>query len=173
MDLIVEAVAGATMGRARLGERIFACALGRAGIFRDKREGDGATPVGRFPLRQVFYRPDRGPAPKTALPCRPLSETDGWCDEATSAFYNQLVALPCNARHEEMWRQDGLYDLVLVIGHNDAPVVAGMGSAVFVHVAAPDFAPTEGCVAFAKADLLEILAALGPADTVSIRQTAG
>jgi len=169
MDLIVEAVAKATTGMARMGERRFPCVLGRSGIYADKREGDGATPAGRFPLRRVLYRADRDPAPDTVLPSRPLRESDGWCDEPLSPSYNQPVFLPFAASHEEMWRQDRLYDLVVVIGHNDAPVVPYLGSAVFLHVASPDREPTAGCVAFAKQDLLEILSRLGPADSISIR----
>lgn len=75
------------------------------------------------------------------------------------------MRLPYAARHEELWRADALYDVVVVIGHNDAPVVAGMGSAVFLHLSSADYRPTEGCVALARQDLLEILAGAGP-DTV-------
>jgi L,D-peptidoglycan transpeptidase YkuD (ErfK/YbiS/YcfS/YnhG family) len=169
MDLVVEGKHGATEGRAMLGSRTYTCRLGRSGIAIDKREGDGATPVGRFPLRQVFYRADRGAPPQTSLPHRALAKADGWCDEPASPRYNQAVTLPFQASHEEMWRADGLYDLVVVIGHNDSPVVPGMGSAVFLHVADPAGDPTAGCVAFSKPDLLEILSRLTPADHVSIR----
>lgn len=169
MDLIVEGRAGAISGQARLGDRHYPCRLGRSGIKPDKREGDGATPIGRFPLRQVFYRADRGPAPKTSLPSRALTTVDGWCDDPASADYNRPVTLPCAASHEEMWRTDSLYDLVVVIGHNDSPVVPQMGSAVFLHVASPDGAPTAGCVAFDKADLLDILGQLSNVDHVVIR----
>jgi len=169
MDLIVEGRPGAIEGRAMLGERSYVCRLGRSGIVPDKREGDGATPVGRFPLRQVFYRADRGAAPQTSIPSRALARTDGWCDEPMSPDYNRAVTLPFAASHEEMWRTDLLYDLVVVIGHNDSPVVPQMGSAVFLHVASPDGGPTAGCVAFAKADLLEILSQLTATDHVSIR----
>lgn len=169
MDLIVEGQHGVIEGRASLRGRSYACRLGRSGIVADKREGDGGTPVGRFPLRQVFYRPDRGPAPQTTLPCRALTQSDGWCDDPAVQQYNLPVTLPFGSSHEEMWRDDALYDLVVVIGHNDAPVVPHMGSAVFLHVANPDGEPTAGCVAFSKSDLLEILSQLTPADHISIR----
>ena len=168
MDLIVEAVAGAITGTATLGDKVYRCALGRSGIFSQKREGDGATPTGRFPLRQVFYRSDRGTAPATPLPCRALTQQDGWCDDDKDHAYNQLVTLPSTARHEELWRADHLYDLILVLGHNDTPVVPGDGSAVFLHVARDDFGPTEGCVAFAERDLRDILARLTKDDCVSV-----
>jgi L,D-peptidoglycan transpeptidase YkuD (ErfK/YbiS/YcfS/YnhG family) len=169
VDLIVEGVAGATTGRAILGGKTFRCALGRSGIYPEKQEGDGATPCGRFALRRVYYRPDRGAAPRTSLPSQALTPQDGWCDDMADAAYNRPVTLPCAASHEEMWRADELYDRVVVIGHNDAPIVPGKGSAVFLHVARADYGPTEGCVAFAKADLDAILATLGSDDFVTVR----
>ena len=138
--------------------RQFACAIGRGGVRSNKREGDGATPAGRFPLRRVLYRPDRMAPPRTALPIAPLSPRDGWCDDPDHSLYNQALRLPHDARHEELWRADRVYDLIVILGHNDAPVVPGMGSAVFLHVAQPDYAPTAGCVAVSAGDLLTILA---------------
>ena len=135
----------------------------------DKREGDKASPIGVWPIRRVFYRPDRGGAPKTALPLVAMSPDDGWCDDPHDAAYNRPVKLPRATSAERMWRDDGLYDLVLVLGHNDDPPVAGMGSAIFLHLARPDYAPTEGCVALARPDLEELLAAAQPGDAVEIR----
>lgn len=133
------------------------CALGRGGLGDDKREGDGATPIGRFPLRRVLFRPDRLAAPPTALPVAPLRADDGWCDDPGDGRYNTPVRLPCPARHEVLWRDDGLYDLIVVVGYNDDPPVAGRGSAIFIHVATADYAPTGGCVALALADLLSLV----------------
>jgi len=138
--------------------RQFACAIGWGGVRSNKREGDGATPAGRFPLRRVLYRPDRLAPPRTALPIAPLSPCDGWCDDPGHPLYNRPLRLPHDARHEELWRSDRVYDLIVILGHNDAPVVPGLGSAVFLHVAQPDYAPTAGCVAMAAGDLLAILA---------------
>lgn len=173
-DLIVRPAGGMIhRGRAEWRGRSLPCALGRAGIRANKVEGDGATPAGEFPLRRLLYRTDRPAltataAPATMLPAQPIGRDDGWCDDPADPLYNQPVRLPYPGRHERMWRADGLYDLVVVIGHNDAPVLPGQGSAVFVHVARPDFGPTEGCVAFAPNDLLAILAACGPAAMVRI-----
>jgi len=133
------------------------CAFGRAGISADKREGDGATPEGRFPLRRVLYRADRVDRPETPLPARALRADDGWCDDPADASYNRLVRLPSAAGHERLWRGDEIYDLLVVLGFNDDPVVRGRGSAVFLHVARPDYAPTGGCVAVALPDLLALL----------------
>jgi L,D-peptidoglycan transpeptidase YkuD (ErfK/YbiS/YcfS/YnhG family) len=139
------------------GVRRWRCAFGPAGIRADKREGDGATPAGRFPLRRLLWRADRLARPATALPTAPIDSADGWCDDPTHADYNRQVRLPHPARAERLWREDGLYDLVVVLGHNDDPPVAGHGSAIFLHVARPDYAPTLGCVALARADLLDML----------------
>jgi len=168
-DLIVTADGpGATKGWAQWGEQRFRCALGRSGIRADKREGDGATPVGRFPLRKVLFRPDRAKTVIGNLAWAPIAPHHGWCDAPDDIAYNRAVHLPYPASHERLWRDDHLYDLVLVIGHNDDPVVPGLGSAVFVHLAHDDYRPTEGCVAFARDDLETILAALAPDDHIVI-----
>jgi L,D-peptidoglycan transpeptidase YkuD (ErfK/YbiS/YcfS/YnhG family) len=169
MDLIVEARLGETRGVARLGQRRFSCALGRSGLAADKREGDGATPIGRFPFRRLLYRADRVPRIETRLPALHIDPEDGWCDDPASPDYNRAVSLPHPARHEELWRADHLYDLVVVIGHNDDPVVKGAGSAVFLHIARDDWSPTAGCIAFRREDLLSILAQVGAQDVVDIR----
>lgn len=144
------------------------CALGRGGLRLGKREGDGATPVGCFPLRRVFYRRDRIALPTTALAVAAIEADMGWCDDPAHSAYNQPVQLPFAASHERLWRRDGLYDLLAVIGWNDQPVMPGRGSAIFLHVARPDFAPTEGCVALARDDLAALLAACQPGDHIRV-----
>lgn len=153
MDLIVEPA-----GWARWGARRMRCALGKGGVRTAKREGDGATPAGAFVMRRVLYRADRGAPPTTQLPAAALSANDGWCDDEADPAYNRPVTLPYRARAERLWRDDRLYDLIVVLGHNDAPPVAGRGSAIFLHVAAADYAPTEGCIALAPDDLRPVLA---------------
>ncbi|MCC7048580.1 MAG: L,D-transpeptidase family protein [Alphaproteobacteria bacterium] len=155
-------------GEARWNGAMLPCALGRAGIRADKREGDSATPAGDFAFRRVLYRPDREAMPLARLAAAPIGEHDGWCDDPADPAYNRPVRLPYAARHERLWRPDGLYDLVLVIGHNDDPPVAGRGSAIFVHVARPDWGGTEGCIAFRVADLRRILAEGGPESRVRV-----
>src|ERR1700761_4681111 len=148
-----------TVGRSRgevvwPGHRVEA-ALGKGGVLPagEKREGDGASPGGVWPLRRVLYRPDKGPPPRTALPVEAIRPEDGWCDAPLDPAYNRPVTLPHKTSAERMWRDDGLYDLVVVLGHNDDPVTPGAGSAIFLHVARPDYGPTEGCVAMARAGL--------------------
>ncbi|TVR08086.1 MAG: L,D-transpeptidase catalytic domain protein [Salinarimonadaceae bacterium] len=159
------------------------CALGRSGPTRFKREGDGATPVGAFPLFGIFHRPDKGPRPRTVLPTRPIAMRDGWCDAPRHRLYNRLVRLPFDASHEEMWRSDDMYDLVLDIGWNRgrgrerpfapqrgrpraAPSprkpLKGMGSAIFMHLARPGYSPTAGCVALDGAALRRLVPRIGP-----------
>lgn len=135
------------------------CVLGRAGVVAatNKREGDGATPSGAWPLRRVHWREDRLKKIETALPVRAIQPQDGWCDEAKNPAYNTLVSLPFKGRFEVMWRNDGLYDVVVELGYNDAPPIPNKGSAIFMHVMAPDKKPTEGCVALLLDDLLDLL----------------
>jgi L,D-peptidoglycan transpeptidase YkuD (ErfK/YbiS/YcfS/YnhG family) len=150
-------------------ERTVPCTLGRGGVRLDKREGDGATPVGRFAFRRVLWRPDRfDAAPRTALPTQALAPQDGWCDWPDDPLYNRPVRLPYPARHERLWRDDALYDLIVILGHNDDPVVPHAGSAVFMHLARADGGPTDGCIGLARADLLALLARLDPASAVAV-----
>jgi len=160
--------------------RVLPCALGRTGVIAetDKREGDGATPLGMWPLRRVFYRADRLPGGSegrrpevgpSGLPVEAITPAMGWCDDPAHPDYNRLIALPHPASHETLWREDGLYDIVVVLGHNDGPPCPGLGSAIFLHCARPDpegrhgLHPTAGCVALPRSDLLAVLAALPPA----------
>jgi L,D-peptidoglycan transpeptidase YkuD (ErfK/YbiS/YcfS/YnhG family) len=165
MDEVIEVLAEPrrpSHGVLRHGSLLVPCALGRGGVRADKREGDGATPLGAFALRRLWYRADRLEAPATRLPMRTIGREDGWCDDPAAAEYNRPVSLPHAARHERLWRDDALYDLIVELGYNDGPIVPGAGSAIFLHVARPDYGPTEGCVAVARADLLRLLQAVGP-----------
>jgi len=146
-----------------------AAAVGRAGVNADKHEGDGATPAGTYPLVSIFYRPDRVAPPRSLLPVKPLVPNDGWVDEPTDANYNRLVSLPYSASAEQMWRDDELYDALAVIGYNMDPVVPGAGSAIFLHIATRDFAPTAGCIAVQKEVLLALLPLLGPDSKITIK----
>jgi len=146
-------------GRLVLRGLVFRASLGRRGVRPDKREGDEATPTGVLPLRRVLYRADRVRAPDCAVPVEPVAPNDGWCDDPDDADYNRLIRLPHDGHHEELWRQDGIYDVIGILGWNDAPVQRSRGSAIFLHVAAPDFAPTLGCIALALEDLRQVLGA--------------
>jgi len=144
-------------------------AVGTGGIGTKRAEGDGITPVGLFPVRRVLYRADRMVLPATRLAIAAVAPDDGWCDDPRDPAYNQPVKLPYRGTSEQLWREDHLYDLVVIVGFNDAPVVPGAGSAIFLHVARPDFGPTQGCIALALNDLLDVVALLQLGDTISIR----
>jgi L,D-peptidoglycan transpeptidase YkuD (ErfK/YbiS/YcfS/YnhG family) len=144
-------------------------AVGRAGVRADKREGDGATPPGTFPLLFAMYRRDRLILPPLALPTTPLSQSHAWVDDPQDAKYNRLVELPYPAHVERLWREDEVYDLLVVVGYNMNPTRPGAGSAIFLHIARPDFSPTEGCVAVAREVLLRLLPALGTDSRLTIR----
>lgn len=168
----VRARPGETQGTLWFAGRGYVCALGRAGVVADKREGDGGTPQGRFFLREIRYRADRIAAPVTSLPAHPIDAADGWSDDPADRAYNRLVRLPHPASAETLMRQDGLYDALVVLGHNDEPVVPGAGSAIFLHVAKGQpgaFEPTAGCVALPLEDLLRVLSRCSPSTQIDIR----
>lgn len=154
--------AGAARGWLLEGPRAYRAALGRSGRRAVKREGDGATPSGTWRAIGVLYRADRINRPQTLLPIRQIGERDGWCDATGDRNYNRAVRLPYPAGAERMWRDDGLYDLVVVLDHNQRPRVQGGGSAIFMHVARPGYLPTEGCIALAVRDLRMLVARLKP-----------
>jgi L,D-peptidoglycan transpeptidase YkuD (ErfK/YbiS/YcfS/YnhG family) len=145
------------------------CALGRGGIRGLKREGDGATPAGRHAIVAVLYRADREPRPATRIPAAPLRPDSGWCDDPADRRYNRPVRLPYPGRHERMWRDDRLYDVVVVLDYNLAMPARGAGSAIFLHIATPAFSPTAGCIAVAPDVMRRLLARLGPGAVVEIR----
>ena len=144
------------------------CALGRGGIRADKREGDGATPVGEFALGRIFYRADRTAPPDSILPITATTPAMGWCDDPNHEDYNCLITLPHPAHHERMWRDDGQYDVVVEILYNCAPVRPGLGSAIFLHVAKPDYGPTQGCIALKLEDILGLLRNYNEGDVLSV-----
>ena len=144
------------------------CALGRSGISRTKREGDGVTPAGRWPMRRIMYRADRINLFDYHLPAIPLTRGLGWCDAPDDPAYNSQVILPYPASAEKLWRNDPLYDIIVVLGHNDDPIIPGNGSAIFFHIARDGFLPTEGCVAVTLADMHKVLSRCGPQTVMEI-----
>ena len=121
------------------------------------REGDHKTPIGNYHMRFGLYRADRLPHPKTKLNFRPLRKDDGWCDATDDPAYNRFIRLPLSASHEKLWREDGAYDVIIVMSHNDSPPISGLGSAVFIHVAQPDDRQTLGCVALEPDVMIKLL----------------
>jgi L,D-peptidoglycan transpeptidase YkuD (ErfK/YbiS/YcfS/YnhG family) len=148
-----------------------ACEIGRSGPIAaaDKREGDGATPIGTWSIRAALLRADRvAPPIGWRLPWRWLRADDGWSDDIADPAYNHPVRHPHAFSAERLWREDGLYDAIVILAHNDSPPVAGAGSAIFLHCADPG-RPTEGCVAIAREPLLALISQLAPGDAIKIR----
>ena len=143
-------------------------ALGRGGIKANKREGDGGTPKGIFRPRQLWWRADRHPRPRTFLPIRAIRSDDAWCEDPDSRHYNQPIRLDPGRDGDRLTRDDALYDFIIEIDHNTSPRIAGRGSAVFLHLARDHFAPTAGCVAMTKSAMLHLLARLGPETQIVI-----
>ncbi len=143
-------------------------ALGRGGIRADKREGDGGTPKGTFRPRQLWWRADRHSRPRTFLPIRAIKPEDAWCEDPRSRHYNRPMRLDRECGGDRLRRDDHLYDFIVEIDHNTRPRVAGRGSAVFLHLARPDFSPTAGCVSMTRSAMLRLLARLGPETRIVI-----
>lgn len=182
--------------RLEWGGKAYVCAIGKGGFSKDKKEGDGATPIGTFALRECWYRADRLAMPQTELPLHIIHENDGWCDDPKSTDYNKHILIPppvggrlggghtCSAEqimpppqpspygggsYERLWRDEHVYDLIVPLGYNDESPVPGKGSAIFLHLAKPGYPGTEGCVALALADLLDVLKLCGSGTVIDIQ----
>lgn len=140
------------------GTAVMLCAVGRSGSRAIKREGDGATPIGTWPIRRVYYRADRVRRPICGVPVQAIRPRDGWCDAPADRNYNRPIRHPYPVSAERLWREDHVYDIVVVLGHNERPRMRGGGSAIFMHLARDGFTATEGCVAMRERDLRRVLA---------------
>ena len=140
-------------------DQILKAAIGKNGVIvaENKVEGDLKSPMGSYRVTHGYYRPDKMDCPKSIIPFAVLEPSFGWCDEPTHPLYNQQVMKPFDASHEDLWRDDDVYDVILVTDHNTNPIVPGKGSAVFIHVARENFEPTDGCLALRKEDLLMVI----------------
>jgi L,D-peptidoglycan transpeptidase YkuD (ErfK/YbiS/YcfS/YnhG family) len=157
-----------TRGLLLAGHAAIPVVLGRSGIRANKREGDGATPQGRFRLRRLWWRADRNPKPRTFLPVRRIDPHVAWCEDSADRRYNRPFRRSANEPGDRLWRDDALYDLIIEIDHNTRPRIAGRGSAVFLHLARANRSPTAGCVAFGGRDLWRVLERLGPKTRIEI-----
>lgn len=133
------------------------CSLGKNGITKNKMEGDGATPSGIYPLRKILYRNDRVHLSRVALETNPINKYDGWCDQPNDINYNSKITLPYSSSAESLWRNDCRYDIIIVIGYNDKPIIHGKGSAIFIHITDNYLKPTDGCIAVKLEDMLSII----------------
>ncbi len=135
----------------------YRCALGKAGIKKKEKEGDDVTPKGIFKITSMYYRPDRIKNIITTVKKIKIKKSIGWCDDPDSHFYNQQISLPNKFGHEKLYRNDSLYDLILVLNYNVNPIIKNKGSAIFIHVAKKNYKRTKGCVALKKKHLIELI----------------
>ena len=148
--------------------KTYKCALGKSGVITNKTEGDGGTPAGTFPIREVLYRADRMRKPKTGLIVSALKPNDAWSDDPKNIDYNKRVSLPHNGQVERLWRKDDLYNIIVIVGYNDEIVKESRGSAIFLHVAKDGLEQTRGCVALETKDLLQIITSAAPPEYIMI-----
>lgn len=156
MDLIIK------NNTALWGTTQFKCTIGENGFTSDKTEGDGKTPIGSFLFRRAYYRPDRIDKPQANIPLHTITKQCGWCDDPTSDSYNRYIQKPFEASHERLWLDEEMYDLLIVVGHNDSPPEPYKGSAIFIHLINPNGSATKGCIGLEKLALLQILAQATP-----------
>ena len=135
----------------------FRCALGKAGIKKKEKEGDNVTPKGIFKIISIYYRPDRIKNIITTVKKIKIKKNIGWCDDPNSHFYNQQISLPNKFGHEKLYRNDSLYDLILVLNYNVNPIIKNKGSAIFIHIAKKNYKKTKGCIALKKKHLIELV----------------
>ena len=135
----------------------FKCALGKSGIRKKRTEGDNITPKGNFKIIKIYYRKDRITKINSAFKLIEIKKNMGWCDDLKSKKYNQLIKLPTKYRHEKLFRNDRIYDLILVLDYNMNPVIKNKGSAIFIHIAKNNYCKTKGCIALKREDLIEII----------------
>jgi L,D-peptidoglycan transpeptidase YkuD (ErfK/YbiS/YcfS/YnhG family) len=157
-----------SQGRLLAGAMSVPVALGRSGIKANKREGDGGTPRGSFHPVRLWWRADRTIRPRTLLPIRRIGPDDAWCEDPADRHYNRPVRRSANEPGDRLRRSDHLYDLIVEIDHNTRPRIAARGSAVFLHLARPAYAPTAGCVAFSRRDLRLLVSRLTPKTRIDI-----
>ena len=135
----------------------FRCALGKAGIKKKEKEGDNVTPKGIFKITSMYYRPDKIKNIITAVKKIKIKKNIGWCDDPNSHFYNQQISLPNKFSHEKLYRNDSLYDLILVLNYNVNPIIKNKGSAIFINIAKKNYKNTKGCIALKKQHLIELI----------------
>ena len=135
----------------------FRCALGKAGIKKKEREGDNVTPKGTFKITKIYYRHDKIKNIKTLIKKIKIKKNMGWCDDSTSSFYNRQIELPSQLSHERLYRNDNLYDLILILNYNTNPIIKNKGSAIFIHITNKYYKKTKGCIALSKENLIELV----------------
>ena len=151
----------------KVGNKFFRCQIGEGGtkIARKKIEGDKTTPIGKWFLWSIYYRPDKILRPKlykkNNLKINKITKNCGWCDDIRSNNYNNYVKIEnfqsLNLNYEKLWREDEAYDLIIVTSYNFKPTIKNKGSAIFIHCSFSNNRNTAGCIALGKKDLVFLL----------------
>ena len=145
----------------------YRCSVGLNGFTKNKIEGDKKTPIGKYSFGKLFVRTDKIKNLNTKFKYIPIRKDMAWSDDSNKSNYNNLIKTK-NKHKESLYRDDNLYDLILVINYNMNPVLPNKGSAIFLHISSDDYKPTEGCIAIAVNDFIEILKTLKPDDKINI-----
>ena len=143
------------------------CAIGKKGIGYKRKEGDLITPLGEFNIKYILYRKDRIKV-SSKLKKKVIKKNMGWCDDPKSNHYNKLVKLPFDYKHEKLYKNENIYDIILVLNYNMNPIKKNQGSAIFIHVAKNNFKRTKGCVAIKKISLIKLIKKINPYTKVKI-----
>ena len=146
----------------------FKCCIGKNGLTKFKKEGDGKTPKGIFKIEHLYFRKDRIKKPITKLKCFEIKKNMGWCDDIKNKKYNQLVRISKNFSHEKLFRKDKKYDLLIPIKYNFDKIIPGKGSCIFIHLTS-NYKPTAGCIALKNKDLLILLKLINRNTRIIIR----
>ena len=145
----------------------FYCSIGKRGLTKKKSEGDKKTPIGTFSISSLYFRKDRLNIPHTKLKKIPIKKSMGWCDDMKSSrYYNKLMTIQDNIRHEKLFRKDDKYDLLIPIEYNSKRII-GNGSCIFMHLT-KNYKPTAGCIALKKNDFLVMLKIIGKKTKIKI-----
>ncbi|MDR1020872.1 MAG: L,D-transpeptidase family protein, partial [Synergistaceae bacterium] len=130
--------------------------VGRNGVSRVKKEGDGKTPAGFFSFGAAFGVADD---PGSATPYAKLDDGDLWVDDPKSEHYNRWVKRGSTEQDwssaEDLSKETVAYKYAIAINYNTDPVVKGNGSAIFLHCSTNS--PTAGCVSVSEEDMARLL----------------
>ena len=152
-------------------KREYKCALGKRGVKKNKKEGDGSTPTGIYRFTNIYYRKDRIKKIQSPLKKIIIKKNMIWCDDIKSSYYNRQVYLPAKFSHEKLYRKDNIYDIIVALNYNTKPIIKNKGSAIFLHIAKKNYKKTEGCIALKKIELLNILKNLKKNTKIKICQS--
>lgn len=141
--------------------------LGRSGLGWEegieilKREGDGRSPAGVFPITFTFGYDENS---LSTMPYYHADENLICVDDANDTHYNKIVLLDSKnlpKSYEVMRRADGVYRYGAIIDYNPNGV-SGRGSCIFFHLNKTNATPTSGCTAMDEKPLVEMLRWLDP-----------